>query len=66
MGKTRPRRGWLADNSQNPMTDGDALYRAILTAPEEDTPRLVYADWLDENGQLNRAEFIRVQIELRG
>ena len=46
------------------MTDGDALYRAILAAPEEDTPRLVYADWLDENGQPNRAEFIRVQIEL--
>ncbi len=46
------------------MTDGDALYRAILASPEEDTPRLVYADWLDENGQPDRAEFIRVQIEL--
>jgi uncharacterized protein (TIGR02996 family) len=30
---------------------------------DDDTPRLVYADWLDENGQEARAEFIRVQIE---
>ncbi len=27
-------------------------------------PRLVYADWLDENGDVERAEFIRVQIGL--
>jgi uncharacterized protein (TIGR02996 family) len=31
------------------MTDGDHLYRAILAHPDEDTPRLAYADWLDEN-----------------
>jgi uncharacterized protein (TIGR02996 family) len=30
---------------------------------DDDTPRLVYADWLEENGNLERAEFIRVQIE---
>ena len=30
---------------------------------DDDTPRLVYADWLEENGQGERAEFIRVQIE---
>jgi uncharacterized protein (TIGR02996 family) len=30
---------------------------------DDDTPRLVYADWLDENGRPERAEFIRVQIE---
>ncbi len=30
---------------------------------DDDTPRLVYADWLEENGQDDRAEFIRVQIE---
>src|SRR5262249_23230049 len=29
-------------------------------------PRLVYADWLDEHGQPERAEFIRLQIELAG
>lgn len=46
------------------MNDGDALLRAILAHPDEDTPRLMYADWLDENGQPERAEFIRLQILL--
>ncbi len=46
------------------MNDGEALLKAILANPDEDTPRLVYADWLDENDQPERAEFIRVQIEL--
>ncbi len=31
------------------MTDEDALLAAILADPEDDTPRLVFADWLDEN-----------------
>ena len=38
--------------------------RAILAQPDEDTPRLVYADCLEENDQPERAEFIRVQCEL--
>jgi uncharacterized protein (TIGR02996 family) len=45
-------------------SDGDALFRAICEQPWEDTPRLVYADWLEEHGDALRAEFIRVQIEL--
>lgn len=44
-----------------PMTDGDRLLRSILAAPDDDAPRLIYADWLEENGQTDRAEFIRVQ-----
>src|SRR5690242_18641709 len=43
------------------MTDGDALLAAILANPDDDTPRLVYADWLQENGDQDRAEFIRLQ-----
>jgi uncharacterized protein (TIGR02996 family) len=49
------------------MSDGDALLAAILAEPDEDVPRLVYADWLDEVGDESdraRAELIRVQIEL--
>jgi uncharacterized protein (TIGR02996 family) len=49
------------------MSDGDALLAAILAEPDEDTPRLAFADWLDEVGgeaERVRAEFIRVQIEL--
>ena len=39
----------------------DAFMRAIRAAPDDDAPRLVYADWLEENGDPMRAEFIRVQ-----
>src|SRR5580704_2443031 len=35
--------------------------RLILADPDADGPRLVYADWLDDQGQSARAEFIRVQ-----
>jgi uncharacterized protein (TIGR02996 family) len=46
------------------MNDGDALLAAILADPDDDIPRLVYADWLQENGDEARAEFIRLQCEL--
>jgi uncharacterized protein (TIGR02996 family) len=45
------------------VTDGDALLAAIRAHPDEDTPRLVYADWLDENGSPARARFIRDMID---
>lgn len=38
--------------------------RAIVENPHDDVARLVYADWLDDHGQEERAEFIRVQCEL--
>jgi uncharacterized protein (TIGR02996 family) len=46
------------------MTDEEALLAAIIAAPDDDLPRLVYADWLDEHGQPDRSEFIRVQCRL--
>jgi uncharacterized protein (TIGR02996 family) len=46
------------------MSDEAALLSAIIHHPDEDTPRLAYADWLDENDDPDRAEFIRVQIRL--
>jgi len=42
----------------------EGLLRAIRDDPEDDSLRLVYADWLEEHGQPERAELIRVQIEL--
>jgi uncharacterized protein (TIGR02996 family) len=52
----------------------DALYRAICSHPDEDTPRLAYADLIEEEGDSSpnpslgagaaRAAFIRTQIEL--
>jgi uncharacterized protein (TIGR02996 family) len=38
------------------------LLAAVIAQPNEDAPRLIYADWLEEHGQPARAEFIRVQI----
>src|SRR5436190_7936139 len=42
----------------------EGFWQSILADPESDTPRLVYADWLEEQGESERAEFIRVQVEL--
>jgi uncharacterized protein (TIGR02996 family) len=49
------------------MSDEKALLAAIWSEPHEDTPRLAYADWLQETGleaNVARAEFIRLQCEL--
>jgi uncharacterized protein (TIGR02996 family) len=42
------------------MNHDQAFREAILTNPDDNMPRLVYADWLEEHGD-PRAEFIRVQ-----
>ena len=42
----------------------EAFLRAIFAAPDDDTPRLVYADFLEENGKPERAALIRAQCEL--
>jgi len=42
----------------------DALYHAICAHPDEDTPRLAFADLIEENGDDLRARFIRTQIAL--
>jgi uncharacterized protein (TIGR02996 family) len=46
-------------------TEQQALLRTILENPDDDAPRLVYADWLDERGDADnfgRARLIRLQI----
>ena len=45
------------------MTPDDAFLQAIVEAPDDDTPRLIYADWLEERGD-PRGEFIRLQCRL--
>src|SRR4029078_7312845 len=44
------------------MKQREALLRAVRENPHDDTPRLVFADWLQENGDEERAEFIRAQV----
>jgi uncharacterized protein (TIGR02996 family) len=48
------------------MSTEQALYQSVLDAPDDDAPRLVFADWLEEHGQPERAEFIRVQLAQEG
>jgi len=45
-----------------PSHDEAALLAAIRDRPDDDAPRLVYADWLEEHGQTPRAHLIRGQI----
>jgi uncharacterized protein (TIGR02996 family) len=44
------------------MHDGTALLAYCHQHPDDDQARLVYADWLEENGEQPRAEFVRVQV----
>lgn len=44
-------------------TEAEAFLQRIRAYPDDDGPRLVFADWLEEQGD-PRAEFIRVQIAL--
>src|SRR5438067_1315196 len=46
------------------MADHEGFLQDILAHPEDDAPRLIYADWLDENAGpdgRDRAAFIRRQ-----
>lgn len=56
-------------------TDAEPFLQRIRAFPDDDVPRLIFADWLDEqagwvtetaerDGLIARAEFIRVQIAL--
>ena len=44
--------------------DEAAFLRSIAEEGDNNTGRLVFADWLEEHGESPRAEFIRVQCEL--
>jgi uncharacterized protein (TIGR02996 family) len=46
------------------MSPDNPFLKALLAQPDDDTLRLAMADWLDENEDPARAEFIRVQVEL--
>jgi uncharacterized protein (TIGR02996 family) len=46
------------------MTHTDVFLRDIFQTPDDDTPRLIFADWLDDHGDESgraRAELIRIQ-----
>jgi uncharacterized protein (TIGR02996 family) len=41
----------------------EAFIRAVLDRPGEDTPRLVYADWLDDHAAPDRAAYLRAEAK---
>jgi uncharacterized protein (TIGR02996 family) len=46
------------------MDSDSGFLDAILAAPDDPAVRLVYADWLDEHGEPERAEFLRTEASL--
>lgn len=46
------------------LDEREAFLRAIFSDPTNDLPRLVYADWLDENRLPELAGLLRVQCEI--
>src|SRR4051794_32461983 len=46
------------------MNQRRAFLQAIAEAPDDDAPRLVFADWLQDEGDADRAEFVRAQCAL--
>ena len=40
----------------------NSLLQACKDSPQDDAPRLILSDWLEENGDPERAEFIRLQL----
>jgi uncharacterized protein (TIGR02996 family) len=44
--------------------DDEGFLRAIISQPEDDATRLIYADWLEDHARPERARLIRAQCEL--
>lgn len=42
----------------------EGLIRAVAAEPADDSSRLIMADWCEDHGMADRAEFIRLQIRL--
>jgi uncharacterized protein (TIGR02996 family) len=62
--------GRAAANNDRPggqlMSDRAALVAAVAAAGDDDLPKLVFADWLDENGEPDRATDVRTNSARSG
>src|SRR5262249_5428592 len=47
-----------------PMSTHNGFLRDICANPNDDVARLIYADWLDDQGDSPRADFIRLHCRL--
>src|SRR5262249_36337098 len=57
-------KGFLMNNELANHPQLLALLQTARQTPEDDSPRLVLADWLEEHSDAVRAEFIRLQCQL--
>ncbi len=46
------------------MTEEQSFLQKIIDNLSDDDTRFIFADWLEDHGQVERSEFIRIQIEL--
>ncbi|MBA4065059.1 MAG: hypothetical protein C0501_15360 [Isosphaera sp.] len=60
VGRGRPAREGASD-----VTEDQAFVRAVVDGPGDETPRLVYADWLDDRGD-PRGPYLRAEWEAVG
>src|SRR6516162_9506959 len=44
------------------MNQAEAFIGAVLAAPKDDSPRLAYADWLDQRGDA-RGQYLRTEVQ---
>jgi uncharacterized protein (TIGR02996 family) len=58
----KPRVSRTKKGARTLTTEDHDFIRQILASPDEDPPRLAYADWLEEQGDRDRAVLIRLQI----
>jgi uncharacterized protein (TIGR02996 family) len=59
--ETAHRRGLLCERSEGTGSpDEEAFLASIRRKPADNAPRLIYSDWLEERGDSQRAEYLRV------
>jgi uncharacterized protein (TIGR02996 family) len=63
-GVFEPFEGARPDSGSGSPSAGEQLLAAVIASPDDDAPRLAYADWLDGYGQPKRARLIRLGCEL--
>ena len=72
-GAGKPAGAWITQNAccsanpahascfgSAPMDEEAAFLEGVVSAPRNHLPRLVYADWLDEQGRPDQAEYLRL------
>ncbi len=48
------------------MSTENSFLHGVCEAPDDDSPRLVFADWFEDNGQSERAELLQCRREKMG